>query len=170
MAAVQRDAKASTGSLYHHFPSKAHLAAELQVRALTDYQHGFLAILAASKPDDAERVVRATVHFHLRWVADHLSYARLLYTLHDPQVTALAASRLEAINKDFFSRIGVWYTHHLDQRRVRDIPIEVLSYIWIGPTQEAARLHLSSGAPIDHLNKYAHDLATAAWRAISYAP
>jgi AcrR family transcriptional regulator len=170
MAAVQRDAEASTGSLYHHFPSKAHLAAELQVQALTDYQSEFLAILAAAGPGDAETAVRTTVHFHLGWVAKHLGHARLLYTLHDPQVTALATSRVEAINNEFFTRIAAWYTHHLDQRRVRDIPIDVLACVWIGPAQEAARSHLSSGSPVGYMTKYADDLATAAWHAIRYAP
>ena len=38
MSAIQQATGASTGSLYHHFPSKAHLAAALQEHALADYQ------------------------------------------------------------------------------------------------------------------------------------
>ncbi|MBE7195913.1 MAG: TetR/AcrR family transcriptional regulator [Gordonia polyisoprenivorans] len=166
MSAVQRAARASTGSLYHHFPSKAHLAAELQVRALTDYRDGLLTALGNGDADDAEGGVRAVVHFHLRWVTDNLDRARLLYTLHDPQVSELAAERIEAVNTVLFDDVGSWYERQRSSGRVRDVPIHVLSSVWIGPAQEIGRTHLTRQYDPTGVLEFADDLATAAWHAL----
>lgn len=165
MSAIQQVTGASTGSLYHHFPSKAHLAAALQERALADYQHGFLSVLQ-DHPDEAEAGIRAAVTYHLRWIGDHLGQARLLYTLHDPDVTALAAPRIAALNNAFFDHVHTWYTHQVDHERVQTFPRDVLACIWIGPAQEMARSCLIGNTAPDRLPRHATLLADAAWNAL----
>lgn len=165
MTAIQQATGASTGSLYHHFPSKAHLAAALQERALADYQYGFVRILE-EHPDDAEAGVRATVAYHLGWVSEHLGQARLLYTLHDPDVSELAAPRLAVLNKDFFDRVHAWYTRQADRNRVRVFPFDVLACVWIGPAQEMARSSLTSDIAPERIIRHRELLSSAAWNAL----
>lgn len=166
MTAIQQFAGASTGSLYHHFPSKAHLAAALQERALADYQHGFISTLE-EHPDDAEAGVCATVSYHLRWISEHLGQSRLLYTLHDPDVTALAASRIAALNTDFFGHIHTWYTDQANRNLTRHFPVEVLACVWIGPAQEMARSCLNGDTAPERLMRHSDLLSRAAWNALS---
>src|SRR5262249_53945743 len=86
---IRRQARASVGTLYHYFPHKAGLAAELYVELLTRFQDGFLAELRAHA--SAEEGVKAGVRFYLRWVSANPRAAALLLgerpradaTLHD---------------------------------------------------------------------------------------
>lgn len=165
MSAIQKQAQASIGSLYHHFPSKAHFAAQLQIRALADYQSTFSNVLTAH-PNDAQAAVREAVHTHLRWVSENPRDARLLYTLNDPDVATLAAEDIAHLNKQFFAVVDTWYRSHSAQGTLREVPFDTIAWIWIGPAQEAARAHLTAHPPLPIPPHHIEALATAAWNAL----
>ncbi len=63
--------------LYHHFPSRADLAARLLVDGMARSQQVVLSVLGGGR--DAEQGVRDVVHAQLAWVQEHAELARLLY-------------------------------------------------------------------------------------------
>lgn len=71
MADVCGRARASVGSVYHHFKGKEQLAAALFLEGLRDYQQGLLGELQrvdAARPGSGRRLVRAIAGHYLRWV------------------------------------------------------------------------------------------------------
>src|SRR5262252_2881514 len=77
LADIRVRAKASIGSIYHHFRSKEQLAAALYVEGLRNYQQSFLAELDRHRR--AREAVRGLVHNHLRWVEANPDWSRFLY-------------------------------------------------------------------------------------------
>ncbi len=71
MAAVARRAKAPVGSVYHRFPSKDVLVAELWLRTVESFQEGFLKLLKQGNGSGAAM-------YTPRWVRQHFNEARLL--------------------------------------------------------------------------------------------
>lgn len=110
---ICREAGVSVGAVYHHFPDKEALHAEAWLRALADYQAGFLEALARS--DDAESGVKGAVRFHLRWVAGNHDAAALLQSGRPGGDRA--AERLSEQNRHFFEEALRWVAH---PRRLRD--------------------------------------------------
>src|ERR671917_237525 len=100
MTDVRRAAGASTGSLYHHFPTREHLAAAVWLDGLGRFQGGVAATLARPRP--ARSGIRRGVAFHLEWVAEHPELARMLLSGQDPAVRRAAAAELEQRNAAFF--------------------------------------------------------------------
>jgi len=76
MEQVRREAGVSNGSLYHHFGSRADLAARLLVDGMARSQQVMLQVLGDAS--DAEQGVREVVHAQLGWVQEHAELARLL--------------------------------------------------------------------------------------------
>lgn len=71
IAAVARRAKAPVGSVYHRFPSKDLLVAELWLQTVESFQEGFLELLKQRKGLGAAL-------YTPRWVRQHVNEARLL--------------------------------------------------------------------------------------------
>src|SRR3954449_9520605 len=71
---VRRDAGVSNGSLYHHFPRRADLAARLLNDGMRQCQKAVLAVLARERA--AEDAVRTVVTEQLRWIEDQPDLAR----------------------------------------------------------------------------------------------
>ena len=164
MTDVRRAAGASTGSLYHHFPTREHLAAAVWLDALGQFQDGFAKALRRSR--DAEAGVRAGVRFHLRWVREHPDLARLLLSDQDPAVRRAAAAELEERNARFFAAVRDWHAGHVEQGALRDLPFELIYALWLGPAQELARLWLAGATPRPP-DRAAKHLADGAWAALT---
>src|SRR3954454_6915225 len=85
---VRRTAGVSNGSLYHHFPRRADLAAHLLNDGMRQCQDAVLAVVAGDGP--ADHVVRSVVTEQLHWVEQHADLAR--WILSDlPDEVLLAA-------------------------------------------------------------------------------
>jgi AcrR family transcriptional regulator len=68
MEQVRRAAGISNGSLYHHFPSRAHLAARLVLDGMRQCQDGVRRVLAGA--GSAEAGIRGVVEDQSGWVED----------------------------------------------------------------------------------------------------
>lgn len=146
---------ASVGSVYHHFSSKEGIAEALVARGLRDYQEAFVAELL--RHDSAEAGVRAVVRFHLRWCAENRAMMRFLLR-H-------GGSAPPEQNREFFARVLAWWRPHAHYGAVRDLPLDLVYALWLGPVQEYCRLWLAGRAgPAPRTA--APVLADGAWHAL----
>jgi AcrR family transcriptional regulator len=81
MAEVGRVAGAPSGSVYHRFPSRAALLADLRLRTVERFQEGFLAAL---REDDPVSAAAAAAGHVVEWARTHPAEASvLLYSAAD---------------------------------------------------------------------------------------
>jgi len=78
MSAVARATGAPSGSIYHRFPTRAALCAELWIRTEERFHAGFTAALSSSDAPQ-ERCV-AGARFTVQWCRDHPVEAQVLLT------------------------------------------------------------------------------------------
>jgi AcrR family transcriptional regulator len=142
MADVCRRARASVGSVYHHFKSKEQLAGALFLEGLRDYQHGLLRELAridAGRPGSGRRVVRTVADHYLRWVEARADWARYLLEFgHAPFVGAVADD-LWRLNQEFFARLEGALEPAVARGELRRLPRDLTFALIVGPAREFAR-------------------------------
>ena len=164
---VRRRSGASVGSLYHRFGSKEGLAAAVYVDALADYQHEFLAALdRARDPADG---VRSAVRAHLRWVRENPDRAEFLFNVAGSGVRRAGGSDLRELNAGFFGHVQAWLHRGVAAGRLRSLSTDVVYALWLGPSQDLARLWLARGRR-GSMRTEAGVLADAAWRALRHDP
>jgi AcrR family transcriptional regulator len=164
---VRRRSGASVGSLYHRFGSKEGIAAAVYLDALGDYQREFVATLERSR--DASGGVKAVVRMHLRWVRQNPARAQFLFAVAGADVRRAARVELRPLNDAFFSFVEAWLRRHVDSGEIRSASMDVVYALWLGPSQELARLWLARGMQ-GTLRSETSLLADAAWRSLSVAP
>lgn len=81
MDEIRRAAEVSNGSLFHHFPTKNHLARALYLEALQDYQAAQTTVLAKAR--SARAGVEGMIAAHIDWVLGDRVAARILVELRD---------------------------------------------------------------------------------------
>ena len=152
---IRRDAGVSVGTLYHYFPDKAGLAAELYVELLAQFQDGFMTELRAHA--SAEEGVKAGVRFYLRWVSANRAAAALLLG-ERPRAHATLRDR----NQRFFAEAMSWWQTHVHYGTLRDLPFDMIAALWLGPANEYTR-HWVAGRARRVPGGDADVLADAAW-------
>jgi AcrR family transcriptional regulator len=158
---IRREANVSVGAVYHHFPDKEALHAEAWIRALADYQTGFLETLANTA--GAESGVKGAVDYHLRWVTANRDSAALLQSSRPSGPRA--AEPLAEQNRDFFKQVLRWWRIHAGYGAVRDLDPDLLHALWLGPAEEYCR-HWVAGHNRKMPSASARELAAAAWAAL----
>ncbi|HEU4658306.1 MAG TPA: helix-turn-helix domain-containing protein [Capillimicrobium sp.] len=165
MSEIRVAAGASTGSLYHHFPTKEHIAAALVLDALADFHGAFLAVLDRAG-DDARAAIEGGVRAYLEWSEAHRREARLLVVEMDAAVAAAAGDRLRDANRSFFAAVDRWTRARIEAGQLRELPPPVLHALWMGPASQLARNRLT-GRPSEPVDGLAGALAAGAWRALA---
>jgi AcrR family transcriptional regulator len=160
---IRRLSGTSVGSIYHHFAGKEAIAAALYVEGIRSYQAGGLAVLAGA--DSAQAGLRAIVTYHLRWIVDHRALAQFLLHHGEPEVSALAAEPLRALNENYRDQVKSWLDRVGADKTLRPIPYDVYAALVVGPAQELARRWIAGVTDID-IDTAAGLLADAAWRAL----
>ena len=158
---IQRDARASNGSLFHHFAGKEALAGAVYVDCAARYQRAFLGEL--DRHDDAETAVRGIVRMHLHWCADHPEMARFLITMTEPAVLRAAEPELKDLNERFAATLRSWWRPHAHYGTVRPLTPALSQALWLGPAQELVRAWLMGVIPDPPSATDAEILADAAW-------
>jgi AcrR family transcriptional regulator len=164
IADIRRRSGASVGSIYHHFGEKDGIAGALYIDGLVDYQAGFVRVLlnAASTRDGVEQAV----HHHIAWIVENRESARFLLLSRDASVVAATASPLRTINREFFGAVLRWARPRIERGELRDLEPDLLTALWIGPSQDLAR-HWLTGRSRTSLSNAAAVLADSAWRSLS---
>lgn len=158
---IRRESGASTGAIYHHFADKRELAASVYVNGMACYQGAFVSELRAHP--GAEEGVRAIVAFHLRWCAANRDLARYLLTQREaagPVDEALAQA-----NRGFFAEVARWWAPHAHYGALRDLDLDLVYALWLGPSQEYCR-HWLAGRARRVPAAVARELADAAWHSL----
>jgi AcrR family transcriptional regulator len=164
LADIRVRAKASIGSIYHHFRSKEQLAAALYVEGLRDYQESFLA--EAHRHRRAREAVRGVVRHHLRWVRDNPDWSRFLYDHRQSEFVTAAEGAIKDLNEGFYrAGAGLWQGF-FDSGEMIELPRDLLIAILLGPSQEFARNWLAGRTRTD-LEDAAQVLAESAWRSLA---
>lgn len=158
---VRREAEVSVGSLYHHFPDKAALAAAVYAQIMAEYQQGFVTMLRDQAT--AEGGIRGGVRNHLNWVAAHCGEAALL--LGD----RLDSSELRETNRSFFAAIRDWWRPHHTYGALVALRPGITAALWLGPAHEYARYWLAGGSG-DMDSDVVDTFADAAWKALQARP
>ena len=152
---IRREAGVSVGTLYHYFPDKAGLAAELYVELLALFQDGFLAELRAHA--GAEEGVKEGVRFYLRWVSANRAAASLLL-----EGRPRGHAALHRRNQRFFAEAMAWWQTHVHYGALRELPFDLITALWLGPAHEYTR-HWVAGRARRVPATDAGVLADAAW-------
>ena len=166
MQEIRLRAGVSNGSLYHHFPSKADLVAELRVEGMRQCQDVVLGTV--EDVDVAEEGVRATVRDYLRWVETHREMASLLFADLPDGVVLAAETVLAEPNRRYVRVVGKWLEAHMRAGALVERPFEIAHALWLGPTQEFCRHWLRGHTRLGPAGAGA-DLGIGAWRALSVA-
>ncbi len=164
IAGIRRRSGASVGSIYHHFASKEDIATTLYIEGMRDYQHGFVVALAEAGSTRAG--VEGAVLHHLAWIAQHRDVARFLLLERDARVIAASSDALRHLNRRFFRAVLDWTEPRVKAGELRELPPELLTALWIGPSQDLAR-HWLAGRSRISLSDAAPELAGAAWRSLT---
>lgn len=160
MEDICRRAKASNGSVYHHFANKERLAAEVYLAGLIDYQQGLVDALGVG--DDAQAGIRGIVAYHLGWVTVHEAWARYLSTMRHTEAVRLAADAITAANQEFVAALGAFFRKHQRAGTLRRLPPELCVSLLLGPSQELTTHWLLRGKSVD-LEGAIDELGDAAW-------
>jgi len=161
--AIQQAADISVGSFYHHFGSKAGLAAELFIEGLGDKNRVVVGWLEAAS--GAEAGVRAVVEAHVRWIVDNPDWAHFLYEHRGVVPEGSAETRLAEVNRAFSAALMSYFRPYLDDGTIRDLPRECYSVVMLGPVQEYARRWLK-GRTENELAALSGVFSDAAWQAL----
>jgi AcrR family transcriptional regulator len=160
---IRRRSGASVGSIYHHFGGKDALAGALYLEGLGDYQRGFLATLDSA--DSTRAGIEGVVHHHVGWIAQRRDLARFLLLGRDASVVVATERPLRDLNRRFFAAVGKWVGPRVERGELRDLNTQLLTALWIGPSQELARQWLGGRTAIS-MTDAAPVLAHAAWRTL----
>ena len=160
---VRRDAGVSNGSLYHHFPRRADLAARLLNAGMRQCQDAVLAVLPGTGA--AEDVVRSVVTEQLRWVEEHPDLARWIFSDLPDEVLLAAEPDLGGNARRYAVAVGDWLDAQSRACAVIGGSFGVRHALWLGPAMEFAR-HWLRGRSRSRPTEVAADLAEGAWRAL----
>jgi AcrR family transcriptional regulator len=161
---VRRDAGVSNGSLYHHFPRRADLAARLLNDGMRQCQDAVLAALTHDEP--AERVVRTVVTEQLAWVERHADVGRWIFSDLPDEVCLAAEPRLSEDARRYAVAVGDWLDEQSRLGALVDGSFAVRHALWLGPAMEFAR-HWLRGRSRQRPTEAAAELADGAWRALA---
>lgn len=165
---IRRCSGASVGSIYHRFPGgKDAIAGTLYVNGLRDYQDGFVQILRQA-PSTRDGVECAVEH-HLDWIAENPDLSRFILLGRDARVVVATELPLRDINRRFFTAVRSWMRPRVAAGELRDLPPELVTALWIGPSQDFARYWLA-GQSRTTPQAASPVLAAAAWRALRVDP
>ncbi len=164
IADLRRRSGASVGSIYHYFGDKDGIAAALHLEGLVDYQGGFLAALDASTGarDGIDRGVR----HHVQWIAKNPELARFMLLGRDAGMTLATERPLRELSRRFFGAVQRWVAPLIENGELLELGPEVLTALWIGPSQELARYWLAGRTRVNP-TEAAPVLAEAAWRSMT---
>jgi AcrR family transcriptional regulator len=142
MADVCGRARASVGSVYHHFQSKEQLAGALFLEGLRDYQLELLGEVARIDParqGSGRRLVRTMSDQYLRWVEAHADLARYLIEFGHTPFSETVADQLQSLNRDFFTKLEQSLAPAVQRGEVRRLPRDLAFALIVGPAREFAR-------------------------------
>lgn len=160
---VRRRVGVSNGSLYHHFPTKNHLARALYEATLAGYHSALLKAIGDAVP--AREGVRALVRAHIGWVVRQPGHARVLHELRRTTAIAGAEPDWGALNAEAFATLRRWVEAQQRGGHMRAMPFAVWIALVFAPVLQLSPRWAQHGTPVPP--KLRALLADAAWAAVA---
>jgi AcrR family transcriptional regulator len=161
---IQRAARCSVGSLYHHFGSKEGIAEELFIDGVSRFNRGMLRRLKRS--GGAEASVKAVVRFYSDWSMRHRALASYLHS-RDIDFSDDARRRLKEVYGSYLGEVFGRFAPFVVSGEMRALPADAYVPLISGPIQEYVRRWLSGHytRPPGAMKEL---FAEAAWRSVGY--
>jgi AcrR family transcriptional regulator len=164
MDLVRAEAGVSNGSLYHHFPSKAHLAGALYEHTLRDFHQALLKPVSGKVR--AEAGVRGLVRAYVRWVLQHPDRAKLLHRLRHSGEMAGLESAWAAPNQEAYGALCAWIEQMIAAKEMRRLPFPLWMALVFSPAMALTPTWVNQARPsVPPAVRAA--LEDAAWRAVA---
>jgi AcrR family transcriptional regulator len=134
MEQVRQRAGVSNGSLYHHYPTRNHLARALYEAALADF-HGTL-LKAVAGDVRGEPGVRGLVAAYIAWVLKHPDRARVLHELRRTTAIEGAEPDWGALNAEAHGALRAWVEGCVARGEMRSMPFGVWIALVFAPLMQ----------------------------------
>lgn len=164
MDRVRQAAGVSNGSLYHHFPTRAHLAAALYLETLRDFHAALLKPLAADP--DAESGMRGLLRAYIKWVLAQPDRARLLHRLRRNGELAGMDGVWSGPNEAAYAALGAWIERRMAEGTMRRLPFAVWMALVFSPVYALTPQWVAQARPAVPAEVRA-TLEDAAWRVVA---
>lgn len=164
MSDICGQANASTGSVYHHYKSKEQLAAAVYLDGISEYQAGLLKNL--EKEREAARGIHSIIRYHITWIVKNPEWSQFLFQKRHYSFLAGTDDQLNTLNANFVRKIMDWFSRHVKEGTVRQLPWDIIFVMVMGPCEEYTRLYLS-GKASSKIEPAIRDLSTAVWQALA---
>jgi AcrR family transcriptional regulator len=159
---IQREARCSVGSLYHHFGSKEGIAEELFIEGISRFNQGMVRRLRRAR--GAEESVKAVVRFYCDWSTRNRALASYLHS-RDIDFSTEARARLKDVYRRYITEVFAWFAPFVSGGEMRALPVDAYVPLISGPIQEYVRRWLSGHyeRPPGAMKEL---FADAAWKAV----
>lgn len=155
----------SVGSLYHHFSSKAGVAAAVYAEVLDSYQQALITVTESVAT--AEAGIRGLVSAHHEWVARNTDGARFLMASGNVAEISGSADRWRPANDQLVDELARWAEPHMEAGELRRLDPAVFAAVIFGPSYMHSTATLSRRmSPGDDTVDTVLAFAEAAWRAL----
>ena len=161
---VRQRAGVSNGSLYHHYPTKTHLADALYAHILRDYHTQMMGTLAHNP--HAEDGVKSLVRATMQWVVNNPHRARLLHELRMSGALAGGPRERDETNAKAFGMLADWVAARTALGEMRAMPQPVWTALVFSPVM-ALMPHWASQPKPEVKPKVRAALEHAAWMAVA---
>jgi len=146
VAAIGELLGAPVGSIYHRFTSRDLVFAQLWVRTVKRFQHGFLAALAGDDLDAA--ALGAALHI-VRWSREHVDEARVLLLFRREDLAERWAEdlgeELATLNMEVESALRAYARRRYG--RDGDVVVQRVTFALVDVPYAAGRRYLLAGQP-----------------------
>lgn len=161
---VRQQAGVSNGSLYHHYPTKTHLADALYAHILRNYHTQMMSTLADNP--SAQDGVKSLIGKTMQWVTQNPSHARLLHDLRMAGALAGGPRERDETNVKAFGALAQWVSARTALGEMREMPQPVWTALVFSPVM-ALMPHWASQPKPTISPKVRAALEHAAWMAVA---
>jgi AcrR family transcriptional regulator len=167
---IRQASGASTGSLYHHFGGKEHIAIEVYLEGLRDFRR--LQQDYIGRASSLEEGVRAIVYANVDWICSQPEWARYLFNhrgvLQVVQGKGLPGDALQKAEMAQSQRqFSEWFLAHMPPGQTLRWPLEAYLALVVGPVHDYAR-HWLAGQRTTDFQDLREFFAEAACRAVHF--
>ena len=136
LADIRREARASTGSIYHHFGSKERIAASLYLDGVRQTQEVGLTALLRTRTTRAG--VAAQVGAYIDWVVAHPTLATFLFAMRRAPFLDDDETSIAALNTDTHERAARWIADRVAAGELPDLEPAMRWALVYGPCRHWA--------------------------------
>jgi AcrR family transcriptional regulator len=164
LADIRERARASTGSIYHHFKSKEDIAATVYLEGLRETQAVGLEALLRTRT--ARTGVAAQVAAYIDWVVANPELARFLFSTRHAPFLDDEEQHIDDLNRDVRDRAAKWVADRVAAGELPDIEPTLRWALIFGPCRHWAGAWLR-GATKTSPDEAKRVIATAVYAALS---